>query len=101
MPGTAPELPPVRVSTLGIWSTDDHDLDGKRMERSGAYVQAPSRYEVIEGASHWIPLDAADRLNALLLLLHWLHGPATGGNWPSVTPSHLGAHNEGSVRGLR
>ena len=28
------------------------------MERSGAYVQAPWRYEVIEGASQWIPLDA-------------------------------------------
>jgi pimeloyl-ACP methyl ester carboxylesterase len=74
MPGTAPELPPVRVPTLGIWSTNDHYLDGERMEKSGAYVQAPSRYEVIEGASHWIPLDAPDRLNALLL--DWLHGPA-------------------------
>jgi pimeloyl-ACP methyl ester carboxylesterase len=75
MPGTAPELPPVRVPTLGIWSTNDHYLDGERMEKSGAYVEAPWHYEVIEGASHWIPLDAPDRLNALLL--DWLHGPAT------------------------
>jgi pimeloyl-ACP methyl ester carboxylesterase len=45
---------PVRVPTLGIWSTDDHYLDGERMEKSGAYVEAPWRYEVIEGASHWI-----------------------------------------------
>jgi pimeloyl-ACP methyl ester carboxylesterase len=37
------------------------------MERSGAYVQAPWCYEVIEGAGHWIPLDVPDRLNALLL----------------------------------
>jgi hypothetical protein len=58
MPGAAPELPPVRVPALGIWSTDDHYLSGERMERSGAYVQAPWRYEVIEGASQWIPLDA-------------------------------------------
>jgi hypothetical protein len=72
---------------------DDHYLDGERVERSGAYVQAPWRYKVIEGASRWIPLDAPDRLNALLL--DWLRGLATGGNWPSVTPSHLGAHNEG------
>jgi len=75
MPGTAPELPPVQVPTLGIWSTNDHYLDGERMEKSGAYVEAPWRYEVIEGASHWIPLDAPDRLNTLLL--DWLHGPAT------------------------
>jgi pimeloyl-ACP methyl ester carboxylesterase len=93
MPRAAPELSPVQVPTVGIWSTDDHYLDGERMERSGAYVQAPWRYEVIEGASHWIPVDAPDRLNALLLV--WLHGPATGGYRPSVTPSHLGAHDEG------
>jgi pimeloyl-ACP methyl ester carboxylesterase len=70
MPGTAPELPPVTVPTLGIWSTNDYYLDGERMERSGAFVNAPWRYEVIEGASHWIPLDAPDRLNELLL--DWL-----------------------------
>jgi pimeloyl-ACP methyl ester carboxylesterase len=62
----------VRVPTLGIWSANDHYLDGERMEKSGAYVKAPWRYEVIEGASHWIPLDAPDRLNALLL--DWLQG---------------------------
>jgi pimeloyl-ACP methyl ester carboxylesterase len=70
MPGPSPELPPVRVPTLGIWSTNDHYLDGERMEKSGAYVKAPWRYEVIEGASHWIPLDTPDWLNALLL--DWL-----------------------------
>jgi pimeloyl-ACP methyl ester carboxylesterase len=72
MPGPSPELPLVRVPTLGIWSTNDHYLERERMEKSGAYVKAPWRYEVIEGASHWIPLDAPDRLNALLL--DWLRG---------------------------
>jgi pimeloyl-ACP methyl ester carboxylesterase len=70
MPGPSPELPPVTVPTLGIWSTNDHYLEGERMENSGAYVKAPWRYEVIEGANHWIPLDTPDRLNALLL--DWL-----------------------------
>ncbi len=70
MPGPAPELPPVRVPTLGIWSTNDHYLDGERMEKSAGCVEAPWRYEVIEGASHWIPLDAPGRLNELLL--DWL-----------------------------
>jgi pimeloyl-ACP methyl ester carboxylesterase len=77
MSGAVPELPPVRAPTLGIWSTGDHYLDGEGMAKSGAYVEAPWRHEVIEGASHWIPLDAPDRLNALLL--DWLHGPATAG----------------------
>ena len=70
MPGTAPELPPVTVPTLGVWSTNDYYLDGERMEKSGDFVNAPWRYEVIEGASHWIPLDAPDQLNELLL--DWL-----------------------------
>jgi pimeloyl-ACP methyl ester carboxylesterase len=70
MPGTAPELPPVTVPTLGIWSTGDHYLDGERMRNSAALVQGPWRYEEIQGASHWVPLDAPDRLNELLL--DWL-----------------------------
>jgi len=78
MPGPPPELPLVRVPTLGIWSTDDHYLDGERMERSGAYVKAPWRYEVIKGASHWIPLDTPDRLNELLL--DWLKGAPQPGD---------------------
>jgi pimeloyl-ACP methyl ester carboxylesterase len=78
MPGPPPELPPVRVPTLGIGSTNDHYLDQARMEKSGAYVKAPWRYEVIEGASHWIPLDAPDRFNALLL--HWLQDTAQPGD---------------------
>jgi len=70
MPGNPPGLPPVTAPTLGIWSTNDHYLDGERMERSGACVEGPWRHEVIPGASHWIPLDAPGRLNELLL--DWL-----------------------------
>ena len=67
MPGPPPDLPPVTAPTLGIWSTNDHYLDGERMRRSGELVAGPWRYEEIGGASHWIPLDAPDRLNELLL----------------------------------
>ncbi len=70
MPGPPPPLPPVQAPTLGIWSTGDHYLDGARMEMSGQFVVGPWRYEQIDGASHWIPVDAADRLSALLL--DWL-----------------------------
>jgi pimeloyl-ACP methyl ester carboxylesterase len=70
MPGPPPTLPPVKAPTLGIWSTGDHYLDGQRMLQSGAHVEGPWRYEQIAAASHWIPLDAPERLNALLL--EWL-----------------------------
>ena len=70
LPGPPRQYPPVNSPTLAIWSTNDHYLEGKRVEASAAFVDAPWRYERIEGASHWIPLDAADRLNELLL--EWL-----------------------------
>jgi pimeloyl-ACP methyl ester carboxylesterase len=33
-------------------------------------VKGPWRYEQIDGASHWIPLEASDQLNQLLI--EWL-----------------------------
>ena len=31
------------------------------MQASGAFVDAPWRYERIEGCDHWVPVHAADR----------------------------------------
>jgi pimeloyl-ACP methyl ester carboxylesterase len=70
MPGPRPQLPPVLAPTLGIWSDGDRYLDGARMRASGDLVAGPWRYEEIKGATHWIPLDAPEELNALLL--DWL-----------------------------
>jgi pimeloyl-ACP methyl ester carboxylesterase len=60
-------LPPVACPTLGVWSTGDHYLSEELMVGSEHHVRGPWRYERIEGASHWIPLDAPEKLNALLL----------------------------------
>lgn len=62
-----PPVPPVQVPTLGIWSSGDNYLVEQGMTRSAEYVLGPWRYERIEGAGHWIPVDAPDRLNQLLL----------------------------------
>jgi pimeloyl-ACP methyl ester carboxylesterase len=70
MPGPRPELPPVTMPALGIWSDGDRYLDGARMRASGDLVQGPWRYAEIAGATHWIPLDAPEELNGLLL--SWL-----------------------------
>jgi pimeloyl-ACP methyl ester carboxylesterase len=67
MPGPRPELPPVTAPALGIWSDGDRFLDGARMRASGQLVQGPWRYAEITGSTHWIPLDAPDTLNDLLL----------------------------------
>ncbi len=60
-------FPPIQAPTLGIWSTGDaYCLEdgflGPQPHLAGSY-----RYERIEDASHWIPLDQPERLNALLL----------------------------------
>jgi pimeloyl-ACP methyl ester carboxylesterase len=37
------------------------------MERSSQGVAGPWRYERIDGAGHWMQLDAPDELNRLLI----------------------------------
>ncbi len=66
MPGLTREPPWVQAPRLGIWSTNDHYLYCERMKMSDRFVKGPWRYEQIDGASHWIPLDVAERLNQLL-----------------------------------
>ena len=61
------ELPSIAVPTMGIWSSHDFALTEAQMTNSEEFVSAPWRYERIEGVGHWIPLQAADRLNELLL----------------------------------
>src|SRR3954469_9574921 len=62
-----PQLPPIRAPTLGLWSSKDHYLNEQPMIDSGDHVSAPFRYERVEDASHWMQLDATERVNALLL----------------------------------
>jgi pimeloyl-ACP methyl ester carboxylesterase len=61
-----PPVPPVTVSTLGLWSTRDRYLTEDTMLRSAEHVTGSWRYERIEGASHWMQLDAPERVNSLL-----------------------------------
>lgn len=62
-----PPLPPVAAPTLGIWSSHDPALGETQMTISEQYVTGPWRYERIDGVGHWIPLQAPDELNALLV----------------------------------
>ena len=60
-------VPAVTMPTLGVWSSADPYLGEAPMRESGEHVDAPWRYERIEGAGHWIPLDAPAELNRLLV----------------------------------
>jgi pimeloyl-ACP methyl ester carboxylesterase len=58
---------PVTVPTMYVWSTEDPALGREAAEATGAHCDGPYRFEVLAGVSHWIPEQAADALNALLL----------------------------------
>jgi len=62
-----PPLPPIAAPVMGIWSKGDTALGEDQMVDSQKYVTGPWRYERIDEAGHWIPLEAPDRLNELLL----------------------------------
>ena len=62
-----PPLPPVTAPAMGIWSSEDLALTEENMTASAKYVAGPWRYERVEGAGHWLQLDAPDAVDALLL----------------------------------
>jgi pimeloyl-ACP methyl ester carboxylesterase len=65
--GPAPELPPIQAPTMGVWSTGDFALTERQMVDSAAQVAGTWRYERLEGAGHWMQLEAPDAVNGLLL----------------------------------
>lgn len=69
------EIPPVLAPTLAIWSTEDTAIAEATMTGSARFVQGPWRYERVEGAGHWIALDAPDRVTELLLGFLGSHEP--------------------------
>jgi pimeloyl-ACP methyl ester carboxylesterase len=62
-----PDLPPIRAPTMGVWSSEDIALTEAQMSDSARSVAGPWRYERIEGAGHWMQLEAPEELNRLLL----------------------------------
>ncbi len=61
------EVPSVAVPTLLIWGDRDPAIGPEAVRLTGEHVTAPHRLEVLPGMGHWIPEQAADRLDALLL----------------------------------
>jgi pimeloyl-ACP methyl ester carboxylesterase len=61
------ELPQVQAPTMGVWSSDDFALTEAQMVDSAAHVAGPWRYERVDGAGHWLQLDAPDEVSRLLV----------------------------------
>lgn len=65
--GDAARLPHITAPTLAVWSSGDRYLTERSMVGSRRYVDGSWRYERLDDVGHWIPLEAPDRLNRLLL----------------------------------
>ncbi len=62
-----PDLGPVLVPTMGVWSSGDFALTEKQMVESGSFVKGQWRYERVADAGHWLQLERPDEINRLLL----------------------------------
>jgi pimeloyl-ACP methyl ester carboxylesterase len=61
------EVPPVKAPTMGMWSSGDMALLEDQMRNSSKFVEGSWRYERIDGAGHWMQLEAPERVNELLI----------------------------------
>ncbi|WP_137992622.1 alpha/beta fold hydrolase [Streptomyces vilmorinianum] len=64
----APRPPaPLRGPVMGMWSAGDRFLTEQSMTGTGKHVDGTWRYERVENAGHWFPLDAPELVSELLL----------------------------------
>ena len=66
---------PVKVPTLFVWSTEDAALGRAGAELTEQHIDAPYRFVVLEGVSHWIPEERPEEL-AALIVEHLASAPA-------------------------
>ena len=67
MPLSRPIPGKVTVPSLYVYATKDMFLGRKAADLTGKYVDAPYTYEVIEGATHWLPEQNADEVARLVI----------------------------------
>ncbi len=64
------EFPPSTVPTLGVWSDGEYYCGEEQMKNSEQHMKAEWRYERVEGAGHFIPIDQPETVTRLIL--EWL-----------------------------
>lgn len=65
--GDVEAMGPITMPTMYVWSDDDQALGRDAAEATANHVEGPYRFEVLSGINHWIPEQAPERLNELLL----------------------------------
>jgi pimeloyl-ACP methyl ester carboxylesterase len=67
----------IRVPTLFVWSDRDTAIGRRAAAGAADFLRAPYRFEVLTGASHWIPEERPAEL-AALVLAHLAAHPVAG-----------------------
>jgi len=57
----------IEVPTLYVWSDRDPFIARRSAELCGDHVTGPYRFEVVPGASHWLPTEEPERVSGLLV----------------------------------
>jgi pimeloyl-ACP methyl ester carboxylesterase len=78
---------PVQVPTMFVWGNRDPFVSRTAAELCGRYVAGPYRGTELDGASHWLPEQAADQVAALLAehLAGGLRFSGGSARWPPRT----------------
>ncbi|WP_338017749.1 alpha/beta hydrolase [Streptomyces adustus] len=75
----------IDVPTLYVWSTQDTAFGPAAAQQTRQWVNGPYRFETLQGVSHWIPEEAPETLNRLLLgHLHAHDEPGTASSTGSA-----------------
>ncbi|WP_307790886.1 alpha/beta fold hydrolase [Streptomyces actuosus] len=64
----------IDVPTLYVWSTQDSAFGAAAAQETARWVNGPYRFEALQGVSHWVPEEAPETLNHLLLEHLRAHG---------------------------
>jgi pimeloyl-ACP methyl ester carboxylesterase len=67
-------VPPVAAPAMAMFGSEDKVLTEQGMTDSARFVTGEWRYELVEGAGHFIPVDAPEAVTGLLL--DWFGSPA-------------------------
>lgn len=65
--GGGPSAPPVTVSTVYVFGTEDVAFAWGTAERTAEYVTGPYRLIALDGASHWLPEVEAEAVTRIIL----------------------------------
>lgn len=66
-PGSGRARVPITCPVMGVWGSEDPVLTEEQMTGSARFLDGPWRYERVVGAGHWVPVEAAAELDALLV----------------------------------